>query len=143
MSTTIDDVAILTALALRIRQETYGAGPWDQHGTYTVFAEDLVGTNLLYATELVARHAADPDARTPAAIRRPFLPEIDRSASKPATAKCQEHPDEPPPPFCRVHATEGRELEPDEAVPYQGEPSSHGSAYEAFRAAREAVKGPR
>lgn len=67
------DVAALTHLAMRIRQETYGAGPWDQPGTAKIIAE-LKGRNLLITTEHIIRNAADPKAKSPGVLRGAYTP---------------------------------------------------------------------
>ena len=73
--TTERDAQALAYLAKRLREETYGAGPWDDAGIWAVI-KPLVGRNLAIAIEQVTRHAADPEAKTPGAITRPFLPEL-------------------------------------------------------------------
>lgn len=75
MPTNDQDIRALKYLAMRLRKETYGAGPWDEHGTHIVFADYLTRMNLGVAMDLVLRHAQDPDAKTPAAIKRKFAPE--------------------------------------------------------------------
>jgi len=69
------DVPAFVGLALRLRRETHGCGAWDQHGAEVVFARDLVGLNFRTALELIIAHSCDPEAKTPAAIKRPFSPE--------------------------------------------------------------------
>lgn len=73
MPTTKRDLAALHYLAQRLRAETYGAGTWHDNGLTTVL-DRLEGHNLAITCERVLRHAADADARTPAAIERPFVP---------------------------------------------------------------------
>jgi hypothetical protein len=73
MPVTDQDARALTYLACRIRKETHGARAWDEAGTYSVVAE-LIGHSLATTTERVIRHAADPEAKTPGAIKRPFVP---------------------------------------------------------------------
>lgn len=73
MTTTTRDAQALTYLATRIREDTHGCGKWDQNGTYSVIAE-LVGQNLGDVIRRVIGHASDPEARTPGAIKRPFVP---------------------------------------------------------------------
>lgn len=68
------DARALTYLARRIRTETHGAAQWDEAGTWAVVSK-LIGQNLALAIERVTRHAADPGARTPGAINRPFVPD--------------------------------------------------------------------
>lgn len=68
------DLSALEHLAYRIREETYGCKPWDRQGTHVVFARELKGKHLATAIELVTTHAVDPEAKTPAAITRPFTP---------------------------------------------------------------------
>ena len=72
--TTERDAQALAYLAERLREETHGAGPWDEAGIWAVI-KPLVGRNLAITIEQVTRHAADPEAKTPGAITRPFLPE--------------------------------------------------------------------
>lgn len=72
MSTTAQDLRALAYLAERLRRE--GTGPvWHANGIAAALA-DLEGQPLDEVVERVTRHAADPDARTPAAILRPFVP---------------------------------------------------------------------
>ena len=73
MSLTDQDARALIHLARRLRQDTYGAGPWDQPGIEAEVFK-LVGQDLAVSIERVVRHAADPTARTPGAIRRPYTP---------------------------------------------------------------------
>lgn len=74
MTTTKRDLQALHYLAQRLRADTHGAGPWHDNGLAAVLAK-LEGHNLAITIERVTRHAADPEARTPAAIERPFVPE--------------------------------------------------------------------
>lgn len=76
------DARALTYLARRLRAETQGAGQWDEAGTYTHVSK-LVGSQLAIAVERITRHAADKDARTPAAIGRPFVPDAQQPSSRP------------------------------------------------------------
>lgn len=95
MSTTKRDLAALHYLAQRLRAETYGAGEWHDNGLTAVLAR-LEGQQLALVIERVARHAADPEARTPAAIERPFVPGPPQAvAARPpkATDACHLHPD--------------------------------------------------
>lgn len=82
MPTTKRDLQALHYLAKRLREETRGAGEWHDAGLTPVLAK-LEGHNLAITIERVTRHAADPEARTPAAIERPFVPE----ASAPPTPR--------------------------------------------------------
>ena len=75
MPTTKRDLQALHYLAQRLREETRGAGPWHDAGLTPVLAK-LEGHNLAMTIERVTRHAADAEARTPAAIERPFVPEV-------------------------------------------------------------------
>jgi hypothetical protein len=105
---TDQDARALTFLACRIRKETKGAREWDEAGTFAEIAK-LVGQNLPIACERVLRHAADVDAKTPGAIRRPFLPDAPKAetwrplkpeeacrncglAKHPANAECDGRP---------------------------------------------------
>ena len=78
---TDQDARALTYLAGRLRAETPGAGRWDDAGTYAVIA-GLVGQNLAVTIERVVRHAADKDAKTPGAIKRPFVPAAPESGTR-------------------------------------------------------------
>lgn len=73
MSVEKRDVPSLTHLAMRIRQETRGAGPWDEPGTAKIIAE-LVGRNLHITTEHIIRNAADPKAKNPGVLRGGYTP---------------------------------------------------------------------
>lgn len=75
MPTNDQDARALTYLARRLRTETHGARAWDEAGTYAVVAK-YVGQHLAETVERITRHAADVEARTPAAIARPFVPEL-------------------------------------------------------------------
>ena len=72
MPTTDQDARALAYLVERIRVETNGSR-WDKPGIDAVLAK-LVGRSLVASIERVIRHAADPDAKTPGAILRPFVP---------------------------------------------------------------------
>lgn len=98
MPTTKRDLQALHYLAQRLRADTHGAGPWHDNGLAAVLAK-LEGHNLAITIERVTRHAADPEARTPAAIERPFVPEVVKPpARQPAKAggadECRRHPGE-------------------------------------------------
>ena len=67
------DIQALTYLVGRLRDETYGAGTWDQAGTHAVISR-FKNHNLAVTIERVVCHAIDTDARTPGAMERPFLP---------------------------------------------------------------------
>lgn len=86
MPATERDLEALAYLARRLREETYGAGQWDAQGVHAVFSK-LVGRNLAITCEQVIRNAIDPDAKTPGAVNRPFLPpapsERPREAARP------------------------------------------------------------
>lgn len=75
MPVTTRDIQALTYLARRLRDETHGCARWDDAGTFEVFKAELLGQNLLIATQRVVGHATDPEARTPGAIKRGFVPE--------------------------------------------------------------------
>lgn len=66
------DARALTYLAGRIRQETYGAGPWDDDGTMANLRK-LLGRNLAIVAEQVVCHASDAGARTPGVLAGPHL----------------------------------------------------------------------
>lgn len=73
MPVTDQDARALAYLAQRLRAEA-NATCWDEAGTLAVVSK-LIGRDLAPSIERVTRHAADPEARTPAAIHRPFVPE--------------------------------------------------------------------
>lgn len=73
MTTTDQDARALTYLARRLREETHGCREWDEIGTWAKVRE-LIGQNLALSMERVMCHATDPEAKTPGAILRPFVP---------------------------------------------------------------------
>ncbi|MGH9088816.1 MAG: hypothetical protein ACRDYZ_12035 [Acidimicrobiales bacterium] len=73
MPTTAQDARALAYLVKRLRDETQGANSWNDAGIWAIVSK-LVGRNLAITVEQVTRHAADPEAKTPGAINRPFLP---------------------------------------------------------------------
>lgn len=75
MPTNDQDLRALTYLARRLRDETHGCRQWDEAGTFAVLKDTLAGQNLLISLQRVIGHATDPDAQTPGAIKRPFVPE--------------------------------------------------------------------
>lgn len=95
MPTNDQDVRALVYLASRLRNETHGCREWDAHGTAAVFARELTGKNLRIAVEEVLAHACDPEAKTPAAIKRPFKPEPVEAPKRIAPKRgecCSVHP---------------------------------------------------
>jgi hypothetical protein len=97
MTVTKGDVQALTWLATRLREDTHGCGQWDAQGTYSVISEHL-GHNLAETLHCVVGHALDPEARTPGAIRRPFVPKRIEEPGRRQPAKagedCKRHPGE-------------------------------------------------
>ena len=89
MTATDRDIHALAHIAVRLRQDTTGCGPWDLDGTTKVFLASLKGKHLATATELVLTHAQDPEARTPAAVTRPFTP---TAIGTPVEPRCLKHP---------------------------------------------------
>jgi hypothetical protein len=89
MTTTKRDLQALHYLAQRLRADTHGAGPWHDNGLAAVLAR-LEGHNLAITIERVIRHASDPEARTPGAIERPYVPEPPKAATPrpPKPADC-------------------------------------------------------
>lgn len=77
------DAQALTYLARRLREATRGAREWDDQGTYAVIAE-RIGHDLTDVVRVVIGHATDPEARTPGAMRRPFVP---KKAEEPGVAR--------------------------------------------------------
>lgn len=72
MSLTHQDARALAYLARRLRADA-NLTPWDEHGTFSVLRRHI-GTALDVMAERVIRHAVDPNASTPGAINRPFVP---------------------------------------------------------------------
>jgi hypothetical protein len=75
MPTSDQDLRALTYLTRRLRDETHGCNQWDEAGTFANLKDALAGQNLLIACQRVLGHATDPEAKTPGAIKRPFIPE--------------------------------------------------------------------
>lgn len=94
MPATEQDLRALMHLAKRIRDDTTGARKWDDTGLWAEL-RPLAGHNLAITCERVLRHAADPTAKTPGAIRRPFLPDppAPETARNPRPGEdCPHHP---------------------------------------------------
>ncbi|HET7326967.1 MAG TPA: hypothetical protein VFJ14_06725 [Nocardioidaceae bacterium] len=93
MPTTTRDAQALTYLAKRLREETHGACRWDDAGIWATVSK-LEGRQLADTIERVCRHAADPEAKTPGAINRPFVPEARRQPVQPPKRgqDCPHHP---------------------------------------------------
>lgn len=73
MTTTAQDLRALAYLAERLRAD--GSLPtWHTNGI-TAALSGFEGQPLAQVVERVTRHAADPEARTPAAVLRPFVPD--------------------------------------------------------------------
>lgn len=130
MSATDADVRALEHLAARIRQDTHGCAPWDRQGIHVIFQRELVGMHLLTALEIVVGHASDPDAKTPAAISRPFTPKPPARGSRGGPSKktdeCPEHPGQPKQPYCGGHRADelaSRDEEPTGDVPPAATPA--------------------
>lgn len=60
-------------LALRVREQTSGAGKWDEAGLMSNLRK-LQNRNLHMTVEHVLRHAADPAAKTPGVLAGAFTP---------------------------------------------------------------------
>ena len=73
MTITDQDARALAYLARRIRADA-NLSRWDEPGILAALAGSQTWS-LAVAAERVIRHAADPTAETPGAIRRPFLPD--------------------------------------------------------------------
>lgn len=96
MPVTEQDARALAHLAMRIRRETPGANTWDEHGTNAVMGK-LVGRDLATTAERVVIHAADPEAKTPGAVMRPFKPKREESTTRVPPRReqeCRRHPGE-------------------------------------------------
>ena len=104
MTTSEQDLRALAYIATRLRAETHGAAKWDDAGLWSVLKK-LEGHSLALTVERVTRHAADSEARTPAAIERPFVPDAPKSAGVRYPPKrdqeCPGHPGEWPD-SCRI-----------------------------------------
>ena len=90
------DARALAYLAGRLRTETDGACEWDAPGIWAE-VKALLGRNLAITAEQVLRHAGDPTAKTPGAIRRPFTPDLPAAGPWRPPKRDQE---------CRDHAGE-------------------------------------
>jgi hypothetical protein len=97
MSSSLTDVQALAHLATRLRDEL-GLRKWDRQGVDAIFTAELIGLPLADVVRRVVGHATDPDARTPAAIRRPFVPKATdddphgpRFPPKVGTGECRHH----------------------------------------------------
>ena len=96
MTTNEQDLRGRAYFAKRLRAETHGAATWDDAGLWSVLKR-MEGHNLALTIERVTRHAADPEARTPAAIERPFVPDAPKAAPRyppKAADECRNHPGE-------------------------------------------------
>lgn len=96
MPTNDRDVQALTYLALRVRAETHGAGPWDEHGTAANIAK-LKGRNLALTAESIVRHAADPKAKSPGVLLGAYTPaalpaDTGKRGNPKAGQDCPRHP---------------------------------------------------
>lgn len=130
MPTTKRDLQALQYLAQRLREETTGAGKWHDNGLTAVLSK-LEGHNLAMTIERVCRHSADPDAKTPGAIERPFVPDLEPPG-----------PPRPPKPSeaCR---TCGRALHPPDHVcdqPTQ-RPAPASKPTDTYLAAKTGLRG--
>ena len=96
------DLRALAYLATRLRTETMGAGKWDDNGIWPILKK-LEGQNLAVVIERVTRHAQDPEAKTPGAILRPFVPQAVVESRHPHPLRAGD-PDE-----CRIHAGQHRD----------------------------------
>ena len=96
------DLRALAYLATRLRTETMGAGKWDDNGIWPILKK-LEGQNLAVVIERVARHAADPEAKTPGAILRPFVPQAVVESRHPHPLRAGD-PEE-----CRIHKGQHRD----------------------------------
>lgn len=85
------DLTAIVYLAGRLRAETHGANTWDEAGIVAKVRE-LLGQNLEITLERVFRHAADPEAKTPGAIHRGFLPPA--ASERPSAKRGNPHRDE-------------------------------------------------
>lgn len=96
------DLKGLAYFAQRLRTETMGAGKWDDNGIWPILKK-LEGQNLATVIERVTRHAQDPDAKTPGAILRPFVPTAAEESRHPHPMRAGD-PDE-----CRQHRGQHRD----------------------------------
>lgn len=79
----IDDQELraICLLALRVRRQTSGAGPWDEVGLLRNLRK-LKDRNLHMTIEHVLRHAADPTAKTPGVLLGAFTPAAPTGAGR-------------------------------------------------------------
>lgn len=135
MPTDDRDIQALTYLVARLRAETYGAGDWDQAGIHAILAR-FKGQNLATTIERAVCHAIDTNARTPAAMERPFLPpspQPERRQPVKAGEDCRLHVGEHAH-ACRLCAVEGYR---DERDPVAGDGSEGQALIEEIRRRRE------
>lgn len=140
MPTTKRDLQALAYLAKRLREETPGAREWQDPGLWAVLAK-LEGHNLHLTIERVIRHAADPDARTPAAIERAWIPDAPKAETRyPAKAggedECRRHPGEHTV-GCRACAADQKAGEPGPTVINRQPSTPPTPAYLAARGIRQ------
>lgn len=138
MPVTDQDARALAYLVGRIRQDTRGANEWDAAGVYAVIAR-MVGQSLPVTVERVTRHAADPEAKTPGALTRPFLPPAPEGGpwtpAKPAD-ECPAHPGQYPH-NCRPCASEalvdGKRPPVPPRPPRRPDPATHKAGVDRLR----------
>lgn len=116
------DLGALVHLARRLREETYGCGPWDEPGVAKAVA-DMKTWNLEVAVEQILRRATDPDARTPKAmLHRSSSARLPSEKPKYAgpvkrTEECPLHMGQPKPPYCPSCATDPVDAYSDHETP--------------------------
>ncbi len=132
MPTNDRDIRTMADTACRLRDETYGCCKWDSTGTFVVFKEVLLGWDLGEAWRRVIGHATDAEAKTPGAIKRPFVPDAPKADYRhpvKAGEDCRRHVGEVAH-ACRLCAVEGY-THPEDPTP---DPT--------FAAARALGRGP-
>jgi hypothetical protein len=77
---TDQDIPWLVHGIKRLRSETHGAAQWDDAGIVAEVRK-FIGQNFQITLERVFAHAADPEAKTPGALRRSFTPTTTRSTA--------------------------------------------------------------
>ena len=135
------DASALAHLVARLREEVHGANRWDEAGINAELAR-LVGQNLAITVDRVIRHACDTTAKTPGAIRRPFLPDAPTPGPRfPARAgeDCRLHPGEYPD-GCRSCAADRLAGDQADQADQRPRPATDDTRAEAIRRARAALR---
>lgn len=135
MPTTDQDARALTYIVKRLREETYGASRWDETGIHAVITK-LIGRNLPTVVEQITRHASDPEAKTPGAINRPFLPEAPKAGPLYPPKRHEECPHHPGQWRDACHGCQADKLAGEQAPAEPANPRVSGIGQEALKRMR-------